>query len=565
MTDASPIDEAPGNFIRDIMKEDLATGRRQRIVTRFPPEPNGYLHIGHAFAINADFGLAKELGGQCNLRFDDTNPVAEDTEYVEGIKHDIRWLGFAWHGAELYASDYFGQLYEWAEKLIEDGKAYVDSQSIDEIRKGRGSFHEPGVDSPYRDRTVDENLALFRKMRDGELDEGEAVLRAKIDMRSPDIKLRDPLMYRIRKTPHHRTGTKWVIYPMYDWAHGQSDAIEGITHSMCSLEFVNHRPLYDWFLRAIGVEDPPKQYEFGRLRIAYLITSKRKLLQLVKEGHVDGWDDPRMPTLRGMRRLGIPPEAIRAFCDRMGLSKRDGVVDFGAFEYEVRKYLNDHCPRAMGVLDPVKLVIENYPEGQTDHFDCPLHPDDTSHGTRRVPFTRELYIEREDFMETPSKKWFRLAPGQEVRLRYAAIVRCTGFEKDADGRLTVVRCTWDPDSRGGGTKDGRKIRGTIHWVSAEHAVDAEARLYDRLFTDEDPGGHEDADFLSFLNPESKRVVSGVKLEPWLGTLEAGTRVQLERLGYFVTDSVDHGGERRVFNRTITLKDTWAKMVARGAT
>ncbi len=563
MSNHESTDEAPSNFVRDIMEADRESGRVSQIVTRFPPEPNGYLHIGHAFAVNVNFSLAAEMGGRTNLRFDDTNPVAEDTEYVEAIERDIAWLGFDWGGEALYASDYFGQLYDWAEQLIRDGKAYVDSQSIDEIRAGRGSFHEPGVDSPHRDRSVEENLALFRKMRAGELEEGEAVLRAKIDMRSPDLKLRDPLMYRIRKAPHHRTGTEWPIYPMYDWAHGQSDAIEGITHSLCSLEFVNHRPLYDWFLSALGVESPPRQYEFGRLNLAYTVTSKRRLLQLVEEGHVDGWDDPRMPTVSGMRRRGFTPEAIRAFCDRLGVSKRDGVVDFGMLEYEIRRDLNERTPRAMGVIEPLKVVIENYPEGEVDWLECRLHPEDDRHGTRKVPFSREIWVERSDFMEEPFKKWFRLAPGREVRLRYAALITCTDVIKDDAGEVVELRCTWDPDSRGGAPKDGRKVRGTIHWVSASHAVDAEVRLYDRLFTDPNPGGHEDKSFLEFLNPESKQLRPGAKLEPWLGTLEPGTRVQLERQGYFVADEIDHREGAPVLNRTITLKDTWAKLVARG--
>lgn len=558
-------EETPSNFVRDIIEADVEAGRVTQVVTRFPPEPNGYLHIGHAFAVNTNFSLAKQFGGRTNLRFDDTNPVAEDEEYVHAIQHDIAWLGFDWGGEPLYASDYFEQLYQWALKLIRDGKAYVDSQSIDEIRAGRGNFHEPGVNGPYRDRTVEENLELFEKMRAGELEDGAAVLRAKIDMQSTDLKLRDPLMYRIRKVHHDRTGDDWPIYPMYDWAHGQSDAIEGVTHSLCSIEFVNHRPLYDWFLEQIGVDGPPKQYEFGRLRVAYTITSKRKLRQLVEEGHVDGWDDPRMPTLSGMRRRGFTPEAIRAFCDRMGLSKRDGTVDYGMLEYEIRKDLNARCPRAFGVIDPVKLVIENFPEGEVDWLECKLHPDDESVGTRKVPLTRELWVERGDFMEEPVKKWFRLAPGREVRLRYAALVTCTGFEKDEDGNVTLIRCTWDPESRGGRSPDGRKVRGTLHWVSASEAIDAEVRVYDRLFVDENPAGHEDREFLEFLNPDSKEVRTGCKLEPWLGTLEPGIRVQFERQGYFITDSEDHGADAPVFNRTITLKDTWAKMVARGAT
>ncbi len=554
--------ESAGNFVRDIIAEDLRSGRRTRVVTRFPPEPNGYLHIGHAKAIVTDFGLAEEFGGRCNLRFDDTNPEKESVEFVEGIKRDVRWLGFEWAG-EHYASDYFEQLYEWAERLIREGKAYVDEQSLEAIRKGRGSFHEPGVESPYRDRPIEESLDLFRRMRAGELEEGAAVLRAKIDMQSKDVKLRDPLMYRIRKEPHHRTGTKWPIYPMYDWAHGQSDAIERVTHSLCSLEFVNHHALYEWFLEALRIEDPPVQIEFARLKLNYTLLSKRKLMQLVEGRHVDGWDDPRMPTLAGLRRRGYPPEAIRTFCERIGVSKRDSIVDVGLLEHAVREDLNARTPRLMAVLDPIKLVIENYPEGEVDWLDCALHPEDESFGSRKLPFSRELYIEREDFMEQAPKKWFRLAVGQEVRLRYAAIVKCTGVVKDDSGRVVEVRCTWDPKSRGGAPADGRKIRGTIHWVSGAHAIDMEVRLYDRLFSDENPDGHEGVDFVELLNKESKEVRLGVKGEPRLGELSPGSRVQFERLGYFISDEKDHAPGRAVFNRTITLKDTWAKIAQRG--
>ncbi|MCB9597452.1 MAG: glutamine--tRNA ligase/YqeY domain fusion protein [Sandaracinaceae bacterium] len=561
MNDTTREDEGPGNFIRDIVEADLREGRRASVVTRFPPEPNGYLHIGHAKAIWVNFSLAEMFGGRCNLRFDDTNPVAEDEEYVHGIERDIRWLGFEW-GETLYASDYFEQLYTWAVQLVKAGKAYVDTQSLEAIREGRGNFHRPGVESPDRDRSVEENLALFEKMRAGELEEGSAVLRAKIDMQSTDVKLRDPLMYRILKTPHHRTGDAWHIYPMYDWAHGQSDAIEGITHSCCSLEFVNHHGLYDWFLEAIGLEGPPQQYEFARLAIDYTITSKRALLQLVNERHVDGWDDPRMPTLTGMRRRGYTPEAIRAFCERTGVSRRPGVVDVGMLEHAIREDLNERSPRLMGVLDPIRVVIENYPEDQVDWFDCPLNPTDDSFGTRRVPFSRELFIEREDFAKQAHKKWFRLAPGAEVRLRYAALITCNEAIEDEHGEVVELRCTWDPASKGGKSPDGRKVKGTLHWVSAAHAVDAEVRLFDRLFTVENPMGDESKSFLEFINPDSKKIVTG-KLEPALGELEPGTRVQLERVGYFVTDSADHTAERPVFNRTITLKDTWAKIAARG--
>jgi glutaminyl-tRNA synthetase len=555
--------ESPGNFVRDLVREDLAEGRRTRVVTRFPPEPNGYLHIGHAKAISVDFGLAEEFGGQCNLRFDDTNPATEETEYVESMKRDVHWLGFDWQDREFYASDYFQKLYEWAEQLIGEGKAYVDEQNLDEIRKGRGSFHEPGVESPHRNRPIEESLALFRRMRAGELPEGAAVLRAKIDMASKDLKLRDPLMYRIRKVPHHRTGSEWPIYPMYDWAHGQSDAIEGVTHSICTLEFVNHHALYDWFLNALHIDNPPQQIEFARLNLNYTVISKRKLMQLVEKRHVDGWDDPRMPTLAGLRRRGYTPQGIRAFCERTGVSKRPSVVDVGLLEHAVREDLNARTPRMMAVIDPIKLVIENYPEGKVDQLDCPLHPEDPSFGTRKLPFSRELYIEREDFMEQAPRKWFRLSVGTEVRLRYAAIVKCERAIKDANGTITELRCTWDPSSRGGAPADGRKIRGTLHWVSAAHAREAEVRLYDRLFSDENPDGHEGRDFLEFLNANSKEVRRGVKIEPGLAELAPLSHVQFERLGYFVTDEKDHTPASPIFNRTITLKDTWAKIAQRG--
>jgi len=553
-------DEGPGHFIREIVEEDLREGRRQRVVTRFPPEPNGYLHIGHAKAIWINFALAEQFDGSYNLRFDDTNPVAENEEFVHSIERDIRWLGYDW-GETYFASDYFDQLYEWAVKLVKDGKAYVDSQSPEAIRETRGDFHTPGRNSPYRDRSVEENLALLEQMKAGELAEGEAVLRAKIDMQSTDLKLRDPLMYRILHTPHHRTGDAWKIYPMYDWAHGQSDAIEGITHSCCSIEFVNHHALYDWFLEAIGVEDPPQQYEFGRMSVDYMITSKRRLRQLVEEGHVDGWDDPRMPTLAGLRRRGVPPEAIKAFCERTGVSRRSSVVDIGLFEHEIRSDLEHRTPRLMGVLDPIKLVLTNYPEGEVDWFEFANHPTDESFGTRKVPFSRELWIERTDFAKDPPKKWFRLAPGKEVRLRYAALVTCDEVIEDDDGNVTELRCTWDPASRGGRSPDGRKVRGTLHWVSASHAVDAEVRLYDRLFSVEDPTSDALDDFLDALNPQSKEV-RRAKVEPAVAELAPGDRIQLERTGYFVADCEDHEVDAPVLNRTITLKDTWAKIAAR---
>jgi glutaminyl-tRNA synthetase len=554
------VEEEAGNFVREIIADDLKSGRRARIVTRFPPEPNGYLHIGHAKAIWMDFGLARDFGGQCNLRFDDTNPEVEEAEYVDAMKRDVRWLGWDWEDREHYASDYFEQLYTWAEKLIGEGKAYVDTQSLEEIRKQRGSFHEPGVESPGRARSVDENLALFRKMRAGEMAEGSAVLRAKIDMKSEDLKLRDPVMYRIKKVPHHRTGTKWCIYPMYDWAHGQSDAIEGVTHSICSLEYVNHHALYDWFLKAVGIEDPPEQYEFARLALTYTVLSKRRLRELVEEKIVDGWDDPRLPTIAGLRRLGYTPEGINKFCERTGASRRNSVVDVGMLEHAIREDLNARTPRMMAVLDPIKLVIENYPEGEVEHFDCPLHPEDASFGSRKIPFSRELYIDREDFAEVPAKKWFRLAPGQEVRLRYAAIVKCERMIKDETGRVVELRCTWDPSSRGGARTEGPKVKGTIHWVSAAHAKDAEVRLYDRLFSHED--GPDREDWRASINPASKEVRAGVKLEPALADVPAGHRVQFERVGYFISDEKDHAPGRPVFNRTIGLRDSWAKIAAR---
>ncbi|MAQ17148.1 MAG: glutamine--tRNA ligase [Sandaracinus sp.] len=548
----------PGNFVADRVRADLAADAKQgRLVTRFPPEPNGYLHIGHAKSICLNFGLAALAPqGQCNLRFDDTNPEVESPEYVEAIRRDIRWLGFDWGDNEFYASDYFQQLYDWAEQLVEKGLAYVDSRSLEEIRETRGDFHRPGVDSPHRDRSVAENLDLLRKMKAGELPEGSAVLRAKIDMQSKDLKLRDPLMYRIKKVHHHRTGDAWNIYPMYDWAHGQSDAIEGVTYSVCSLEFVNHRPLYNWFLKALEIPNPPEQIEFGRLNLSYTVLSKRKLLQLVEEKHVAGWDDPRMPTVAGMRRRGFTPESIRAFADRIGVSKNDGVVDVGHLEYALREHLNETSPRVMGVLRPLELVITNWPEGKVFEAELDNLPGNESAGTRKVPFGGRVFVEQDDFLEEAPKKWWRLAPGNEVRLRGAALVTVNEVVKDDAGQVVQLKCTWDPASEGGNAADGRKVRGTIHWVSAEHAVDAEVRLYDRLFADEDPS----KDFLDALNPDSLEVLTGCKLEPSVGAMEPGTRVQLERIGYFVTDSEDHQpGGPAVLNRTITLKDSWAKL------
>ena len=553
------IEEAP-NFVADIVAEDVAAGRVRQVVTRFPPEPNGTLHIGHAKAIVLDFETAAAHGGHCNLRFDDTNPTTESDEYVRAIREDVRWLGYDWGEREFFASDYFDTLHDWAVQLIRKGLAYVDSQSPAQIRENRGDYHRPGVPSPYRDRSVEENLALFAKMRAGELDEGAAVLRAKIDMAHGNLNMRDPLMYRIRKVTHHRTGDRWPIYPMYDWAHGQSDAIEGVTHSLCTLEFEAHRPLYDWFLQALELDPRPRQIEFGRLNLTFTVLSKRKLLRLVEERHVEGWDDPRMPTLSGMRRRGYPPAAIRRFCRRVGVSKRDGVVDVSLLEHAVRDWLNDRAPRAMAVLDPLKVVIENYPEGASETFQAPNHPTDPSFGTREVPFSRELWIERGDFMMDPPRKWFRLAPGREVRLRYACLLTCREVKLDDAGNPVELRCTWDPESRGGTSPDGRKVKGTLHWVSAPHAVDAEVRLYDRLFDVENPGAAED--FLAHLNPDSKSVRTGCKLEPSLAGLDAGAHVQFERLGYFVADPDTRPGAP-VFNRTISLKDTWAKIAARG--
>lgn len=555
MEESKKLGCGPANFIEEIIEEDLRTGRFDKVVTRFPPEPNGYLHIGHAKAICLDFGIAQKYGGICNLRFDDTNPATEDVEYVESIKEDIRWLGFDWGDREYYASDYFEQLYEWAEKLVRDGLAYVDSLSEEEIREYRGNFYRKGRESPYRNRSVEENLILLRKMRAGEFPEGSHVLRAKIDLSSQNMNLRDPIMYRIRYARHHRTGDKWCIYPTYDWAHGQSDSIEGITHSLCTLEFENHRPLYDWFLDNLGIHHP-RQIEFARLNMTYTVLSKRRLAELVQKGIVSGWDDPRMPTLSGLRRRGVPPEAIRAFCERIGVAKNDSVVDIELFEHEVREYLNKTVPRVMAVQRPLRLVIENYPEGITEEFEAPLHPEDPSFGTRRLPFSRTLYIEQDDFRENPPPKWHRLCPGGEVRLRYACLVRCTGYSKNEKGEVVEVRCVWDEASRGGRSPDGRKVKGTIHWVSAGHALDAEIRLYERLFTKPDPT--EGGSWLENVNPNSLVVLTG-KVEPYLEAAQPGSRWQFERLGYYCVDSKDSRPGRLVFNRTVTLKDTWAKI------
>jgi glutaminyl-tRNA synthetase len=550
---------SPPNFVREVIQADLAAGKNDgRVMTRFPPEPNGYLHIGHAKSICLNFGMAEEHGGLCNLRFDDTNPSAEEVEYVEAIQDDVRWLGFDWGDRLRFASDYFDQLHGYAVQLIKAGKAYVDSLSLEEIREYRGDYHRKGRNSPYRDRTVEENLDLFARMRAGEFDEGTHVLRAKIDMASANLNMRDPPIYRVRRASHHRTGDTWCIYPMYDFAHGLSDAIEGVTHSLCTLEFEDHRPLYDWFLDQLDVPCHPQQIEFARLNVGYMVLSKRRLLQLVGEGQVTGWDDPRMPTLVGMRRRGLTPQAIRSFCDRIGVAKRDGVVDVALLEHSLREDLNARATRVMAVLRPLKLVIDNFPEDRVEEFDAPYHPDDPSFGSRKVPLSRTLYIERDDFREDPPRKWFRLAPGREIRLRYACLVKCIDVVKDDAGEVVEVRCTWDPDSRGGTAPDGRKVKGTCHWVSAAHAVEAEVRLYDRLFTKENPlEGKED--FRKHINPDSLETLTSCRVEPSLAAAKQGTSYQFERLGYFCVDSVDSSPERLVFNRTISLRDTWARI------
>ncbi|MCX4246080.1 glutamine--tRNA ligase/YqeY domain fusion protein [Paraliomyxa miuraensis] len=561
---AAASEDAPRNFVAEIVEDDLRAGKHQQVITRFPPEPNGYLHIGHAKAICLNFGLAQRFGGRCHLRFDDTNPAKEEQEYVDAIQEDIRWLGFDWGEHLYFASDYFDQLHAWAVHLIEQGKAYVDSSSTDQIRKDRGNFYTPGVESAYRNRSVEENLELFERMRRGELPEGEAVLRAKIDMASGNQNLRDPLLYRIRKAHHHRTGDKWCIYPMYDYAHGQSDAIEHITHSICTLEFEDHRPLYEWFLDNLPVPAKPRQIEFAKLQFSYTVLSKRRLLLLVKDGHVSGWDDPRMPTLRGLRRRGYPPQVLREVCERVGVAKRDGVIDVSLLEFVLREHLNRTAVRRMAVLRPLKLTITNWDEGHVEEFEVPNNPEDPSAGTRKVAFGRELYVEHEDFREDAPKKWFRLAPGREVRLRSACLVTCHEVVRDDQGQVVELRCTWDPESRGGRSPDGRKVKGTLHWVSAQHAVDAEVRLYDRLYTAEDPSDvPEGGSFLDHLNPESLEVLTGCKLEPALAQAEPETRVQFERLGYFVADWVEHRVDRPVFNRTIGLRDSWAKLEKKG--
>ncbi len=545
----------PSNFIRDIIDADLAAGKVVRVVTRFPPEPNGYLHIGHAKSICLNFGIARDYGGHCNLRFDDTNPEKESIEYVNAIRRDVEWLGFEWH-ANPYASDYFDQLYAWAIDLIEQGKAYVDSQSADEIRAHRGTLTEPGVDSPYRERSVAENLKLFEAMKNDEFADGEHVLRAKIDMASPNMNLRDPVLYRILHATHHNTGDRWVIYPLYDFTHGLSDAIEGVTHSLCTLEFEDHRPLYDWILDNLETPSRPVQIEFARLQLEYSLTSKRKLNQIVNEGIVDGWDDPRMLTISGMRRRGFTPESIVEFCDAIGITKKDSTIEMGVLENALRDDLNVRATRRMAVIDPLKVIIENYPEDQEEWFDGANHPQNPDFGTRRVPFSRELYIERADFMEDPPKKFFRLGPGREVRLRFAYYITCKEVVKNDAGEIETLICTYDPDSRGGSSPDGRKVKGTLHWVSARHAVDATVRLYDRLFNVPNPGAA--ADFHAALNPDSMRVMPNARLEPAIDCSDNPLPYQFERLGYFIAD-YDSSADAPLFNRTMTLRDSWAKI------
>jgi glutaminyl-tRNA synthetase len=549
------------NFIRDIILADVESNKfGGRVQTRFPPEPNGYLHLGHAKSTYLNFGLAAEFGGKTNLRFDDTNPEKEEQEYVDSIIRDVRWLGYEWDG-EYYASDYFDQLYQWALQLIKAGKAYVCDLSAEEVREYRGSLTEPGRESPYRNRSVAENLDRFERMRAGEFPDGSRTLRAKIDMASPNLNMRDPVMYRILHATHHRTGDKWCIYPMYDYAHGQSDSIEHITHSICTLEFEDHRPLYNWFIEQLGIF-PSQQIEFDRLNVTYTLLSKRKLLQLVQEGHVSGWDDPRMPTISGIRRRGYTPESLRNFCAAIGASKTNGIIELAMLEHYVREDLNRRARRAMAVLRPLRVIIDNYPEGQVEKLELVNNPENASAGTRSVPFSRELYIEQDDFREDPPKKFFRLSPGREVRLRGGYFIKCAHVLKDADGAIAEVHCTYDPETRGGNAPDGRKVKATIHWVSADHAVDAEIRLYENLFLKQDPSAVEEGkDFLSNLNPNSLEVLTNCKLEPSLARAEAGDRYQFERLGYFCVDP-DTTSERLVFNRTVPLRDTWAKIESR---
>jgi glutaminyl-tRNA synthetase len=552
--DTTPDEVRPSNFIREIIDEDLKNGKYNTVHTRFPPEPNGYLHIGHAKSICLNYGLARDYGGKFNLRFDDTNPTKEEQEYIDAIIEDVRWLGAEWEDRLFHASDYFDQLYAWAIELIKKGKAYVDDQTAEEMRANRGTLTEAGKDSPYRNRSVEENLDLFERMKKGEFPDGTRVLRAKIDMASPNINLRDPALYRILHAEHPRTGSTWCIYPMYDWAHGQSDSIEGVTHSICTLEFEAHRPLYNWCIEQLGIY-APRQIEFARLNLTYTVLSKRKLIQLVESGTVSGWDDPRMPSLSGIRRRGYTPEAIRAFCETIGVSKANSLIDMSLLEYSIRQDLNLTAPRRFAVLHPLKVVITNYPEGQVEEMEAVNNPEDESMGTRKVPFSRTLYIEQEDFMEDPPKKFYRLSPGREVRLRNAYFITCDEVIKDAQGTVIEVRCTYDPATRGGDSPDGRKVKATMHWVSAQHAVEAEVRLYDHLFDVAEPGGD---DWLDHLNPNSLEVLDKVYIEPGLAGAKAGDRFQFERLGYFCVDR-DSTGEKLVFNRTVALRDTWAKI------
>ncbi len=563
MSEKKPLIKVPPNFIRTIIEEDLKTNKYNgRVHTRFPPEPNGYLHIGHAKSICLNFGLAEEYKGLCNLRFDDTNPEKEDVTYIEAIKEDIRWLGFDWGDRLFYASDYFEQLYEYAVQLIRRGKAYVCDLTPEQIREYRGTPTRPGMESPYRNRSVEENLKLFRRMRDGEFKEGEKTLRAKIDMTSPNLNMRDPVIYRIKYAPHPRTGTKWCIYPTYDFAHCLSDSIEGITHSLCTLEFEDHRPLYDWFLDQLHVYHP-QQIEFARLNLSYTVMSKRMLSGLVRNGVVDGWDDPRMPTIAGLRRRGYTPEAIRDFCERIGVAKRNSMVDIALLEHCVRDDLNKRAQRVMGVLRPLKVIIENYPEDKEEELDAINNPEDPAMGTRKIPFSKEIYIEQDDFMEEPPKRFYRLAPGREVRLRYAYYIKCVDVIKDENGHIKEIICTYDPETKGGWAPDGRKVKATLHWVSARHCIEAEVRLYDRLFIKEDPADvEEDKNFLDYLNPESLIVLKRCYLEPSLKNAKPGERFQFERLGYFCVDTKDTKGGRPVFNRIVTLKDTWKKIKKR---
>jgi glutaminyl-tRNA synthetase len=548
------------DFIRTIVAEDIQSGKHAAPLTRFPPEPNGYLHVGHAKSICLNFGIAKEFGGSCNLRFDDTNPTKEEQEYVDSIQADVTWLGFSWGDGMYFASDYFGKLYEFAEVLIQKGLAYVDDQTAEQIRETRGTLTEPGSNSPYRDRTVDENLHLFRRMKAGEFPDGSRVLRAKIDMASPNMVMRDPTLYRIRHAHHHRTGDEWCIYPMYDFTHCISDSLEHITHSICTLEFENNRELYDWVLDNLPVPSRPRQYEFARLNLTYVVVSKRRLIQLVSEGHVTGWDDPRMPTIQGLRRRGFTPESIRMFAERIGVARAANTVEIEMLEACLREDLNNRAPRALAVLRPVKVVITNYPEGQEEIFECPNHPEKPEMGSRRIPFSRELYIEQDDFREVPPKGYHRLSPGKEVRLRHAYYITCTGVVKDqATGEIIEIHCTYDPATKGGWSQDGRKIKGTIHWVSAKHAAWAEVRLYDRLFTKPDPMDVEEGkDFKDYVNPHSLEVVHNCPVEPSLATAKPEQYIQFERLGYFVADRREHGPDRLVFNRSVGLRDSWAK-------